>query len=103
MACGIFDKGNKCGDADLCFGNIKETKLTNNIKNIYYPVIDERRKRSHCNDCLVKHMCCGGCPLNNPKEYEVANCKQNYYFNLAIFSAALTMITGKVVKEITKE
>jgi uncharacterized protein len=103
MSCGTFNKGDKCGDADLCLGNIKETKLTKKIKDIHYPTIEERKTRLHCNDCLVKHMCSSGCALDDSKEYEVANCKENFYYNLALFSIALTMITGKVVKEITRE
>jgi len=103
MSCCAFDKGSKCGNVDLRLGNIKETKLTNDIKNIYYPTIEERKKRLNCNDCLFKHMCSSGCSLNDSNEYEIDNCKQNYYYNLALFLITLSMITGKIVKEIIKE
>jgi uncharacterized protein len=101
IACHNFNKDDVYGNSSLYLGNIKETKLKKKPM-MFIPESAKRLKRLNCSCCIVKHICNGGCAFQNP-EYEEYNCKANFYYNLAIFKITLSMITGKIVKDIIEE
>jgi radical SAM protein with 4Fe4S-binding SPASM domain len=103
MACHNFNKGDMYGKNSLYLGNIKEMKLKKKPE-VYIDDAIDRKKRLSCFNCLVRHLCCGGCSLQvQDSEYEKYSCRLNFYYNLAIFGISLSIITGKAVKEIIKE
>jgi uncharacterized protein len=99
LACHNFNKGNVCGGETLYLGNIKNMKLGKKPKQKTKALLD-RRKRL-CSDCLVRQLCQGGCAYQT-LEYEEYNCMSHFYHYAAVFAMAVSIMTGRVVKEIVK-
>jgi radical SAM protein with 4Fe4S-binding SPASM domain len=98
-ACHKFNKGSVCGGETLYLGNIKNMKLGKKPKQKTKALLD-RRKRL-CSDCLVRQLCQGGCACQT-LECEEYNCMSHFYHYAAVFAMAVSIMTGRVVKEIVK-
>jgi radical SAM protein with 4Fe4S-binding SPASM domain len=99
LTCHNFNKDNVCGGETLCLGNIKNMKLGKKPKQKTKVLLD-RRKRP-CSDCLARQLCQGGCACQT-LEYEKYNRMARFYRYAAVFAMAVSIMTGRVVKEIVK-
>jgi uncharacterized protein len=99
LACHNFNKDitTSIFNEKLCLGNILDFRLGKKPKIPTKDWLD--RWNNQCFDCLVKHMCRGRCIFQR-HEYEEYNCKVNFYYFLAFFGFAVSLITGKSVKKI---
>lgn len=55
-----------------------------------------KKRLPRCKDCLLRWICCGGCPYT-PSKYDDINCQNYWYFYYTFFAHTIYLMSNKKI------